>query len=154
MNKATLILIAIVFIGSIALINLFGMEMSVYNEDIPVTSILCINESDERVSVISKPNQTLQLKTTFTDAYDKETNEGTFIQIQYRVLPDNASNKKVKFIFDEKDTRFEFYQNEDSGEYTGLVLFYKPASVPVTIMSADGRKVIKKIILRAVKQTN
>lgn len=151
MNKATLIIIAIVFIGSIALINLFGMEMSVYNEDIPVASILCINESDERVQVIDRPNQDLQLKTTFTEAYNKDTNEGTFIQIQYRVLPDNASNKKVKFSgFNESDSRYEFYKNEETGEYTGLVLFYKPATVPVTITSTDGRRVVKKVILRVL----
>ena len=47
MNKITIIFIAIIFIGSIAIVNLFGMEMAVYNKEIPVTSILCINENDE-----------------------------------------------------------------------------------------------------------
>ena len=49
MNKITIIFIAIVFIGSIGIVNLFGMEMAIYNQDIPVTSILCINETEENV---------------------------------------------------------------------------------------------------------
>ena len=52
MRKSTIIFIAVIYIASIAVISLFGMKMSVYNEIIPVTSILCLNETDDNVEVI------------------------------------------------------------------------------------------------------
>lgn len=149
MNKITLILIAIVFVGSIAIVNLFGMEIAVYNKEVPVTSIICINESDENLKVVDKPGQSKILWVDFTEPFNKETNEGTYIQIKYRMLPDNATDKGVTFVCDHTDSRYEF-DKHSNGEYNGLVFFYKPATISnVKIMSTDGRRVFTTITLIA-----
>jgi len=149
MNKITIIFISIVFVASIAIINLFGMKMAVYNKEIPVTNILCINETDEDLKVVDKPGQSKILWVDFTEAYDKETNTGTYIQIQYRVLPDDATIKGVTFVCDHNDPRYEF-DKHSNGEYNGLVFFYKPAIISdVKIMSKDGRKVYTTVTLVA-----
>lgn len=147
MRKSTIIFIVVIYIASIAAISLFGMKMSVYNELIPVTSILCLNETDENVEVINNDDNTI-IRTKFDTPYDKTTQTGTMIQLLWRVEPDNASVKDVKFIYDENNTRVEFYKTEE-GEYTGLVLFYKKSMIDVKIMSTDGRRIYKEVTLWA-----
>lgn len=147
MRKSTVIFIVVIYIASIAVISLFGMKMSVYNEIIPVTSILCLNETDDNVEVIKDDDNTI-IRTKFDTPYDKNTQTGTMIQLLWRVEPDNASTKDVKFVYDENNTRVEFYKTEE-GEYTGLVLFYKKSMIDVKIMSTDGRRIYKEVTLWA-----
>jgi len=97
MKKSTIMFIVVIYIASITVISLFGMKMSVYNEFIPVTSILCLNETEDGVEVIND-NDNLILKTKFETPYDKATQTGTMIQLYWRVEPDNASVKDVKFL--------------------------------------------------------
>ena len=147
MRKSTIIMIAIVYIASIVIISLFGLKMSVYNEFIPVSKIICLNESDD---VISKElnGDSITLKTKFTEPYNKTLQKGTMIQLYWKVDPDNASKKDVKFVYDENNSRVEFYKTAD-GEYTGLVLFYNKTMIDVKIMSTDGRRLYKDVTLWA-----
>lgn len=147
MRKSTIIFIVVIYIASITVISLFGMKMSVYNEFIPVSSILCLNETEDGVEVLYNNNNTV-LKTKFEQPYDKTTQTGTMIQLYWRVEPDNATIKDVKFIYDKNNSRVEFYKTEE-GEYTGLVLFYKKTMIDVKIMSTDGRRVYKEVTLWA-----
>lgn len=147
MRKSTIIFIVVIYIASITVISLFGMKMSVYNEFIPVSSILCLNETEDGVEVLYNNNNTV-LKTKFEQPYDKATQTGTMIQLYWRVEPDNATIKDVKFIYDKNNSRVEFYKTEE-GEYTGLVLFYKKTMIDVKIMSTDGRRVYKEVTLWA-----
>jgi len=147
MKKSTIICIIVIYIASITILSLFGMKMSVYNEFIPVNAIICLNENENGVEVINDFDS-LILKTKFNEPYNKTTQTGTMIQLYWRVEPDNASVKNVKFVFDENNNRVEFYQTED-GEYTGLVLFYKKSMIDVKIMSTDGRRVYKEVTLWA-----
>jgi len=146
MKKSTVIFIAIIYLSSIAIISFFGMKIAVYNEIIPVTAIECINETDENVEVTYSDDKKI-LKVPFTEPANIEEISGTMIQIQFRVLPDNASEKEVKFVYSENE-RVYFYKNEN-GEETGLVLFSGKANIRVTIMSTDGRRVMTEITLWA-----
>lgn len=52
------------------------------------------------------------------------------IQIEYTVYPDNASQKEVKFLYEEQD-----YASVDEN---GLVTFTMPGLLKVTVVAADG----------------
>ena len=147
MKKSTIILIVIIYISSILVISLFGMKMSVYNEFIPVSAILCLNNTDENIERIDSEDNII-IKIKFTSPYDINSGKGTKFQIYWRVMPDNATIKNVKFLYDESNSRLEFYKTED-GEYTGLVLFYNKTISTVKISSTDGRKVYTTITLWA-----
>lgn len=147
MRKPIFVIIAIIYIASIVLISLFGMEMKIYNEIIPVTNILCLNTTSKNIEVSDDMDTTI-LKTKFTEPYNKNNNTGTMIQIYWKVEPDNATTKDVDFVFDESNSRIEMYKTAD-GVYTGLVLFYNKSIVSVKIVSTDGRKVYKNLILWA-----
>lgn len=141
MKKSTLIIILVIYVASIAAINFFGLSVKVYDKIINVTSIECINKDEEGVTVKDKEYGKF-ITVDFVGEADKETLSGTKFQLRWHAYPDNATNKDVQFIYDKTDDRFEFFKDE-FGRETGLILFYKPAQLMVTIMSADGT--LKKI---------
>ena len=148
MKKSTTIFIGVVFVASIIFISFFGMKMSVYNEYIPITQIVCRNETDSNVIVGATSTGKTLIKTPFSKPADKEKITGTMIQLLWKVEPENATSKSVKFVYDESNPNIEFYKTED-GEDTGLVLFYGKTMFNVTIMSTDGRRIMKEITLWA-----
>ena len=147
MKKSIVIIIAFIYLFSIAILNFFGLSMQVYDEFIPVHSILCLNENENNILVDNTTNKTI-IKTKFIKPYDKVAQTGTMIQIYWRVLPDNATIKSVKFIYDDNNPRVEFYRTKE-GEYTGLVLFNNKSMIDVKIMSTDGRRIYKELTLWA-----
>lgn len=146
MKKSTLIMIAIVYIASIVLISLFGMKAVVYNEVIPVTKIECLNETDSKTEVYYSGDMKV-IKVKFTEAGNAETLKGTMVQLTYRVLPDNASNKNIKYVYTE-NSRVEFVKGED-GREVGLVLIKGQVVLKVKIMAMDGSKVYTEVVIWA-----
>ena len=122
--------------------------MGVYSEFVPISQIVCRNETDENLIVGTTSSGKTLIKVPFSKPADKEKITGTMIQLLWKVEPDNASIKDVKFIYDTSSRSFEFYKTED-GEETGLVLFYEKTMFNVTIMSTDGRRISKEITLWA-----
>lgn len=143
MKKTSLILIAIIYIASIVMISVFGMSTVVYNEVIPVTSIECINQTDNKSTVIEKDG-IKQIKIKFTEAGNAEDLSGTLLQLEWRVLPDNATNKSVKFIYNKNRTDVEFATDE-AGNELGLLLFKKKTFLTLRIMATDGTGVYTDI---------
>ena len=142
-------LIALVFVASVAAISFFGMRMKVYNEVIPVSEIVCLNETSGDIKVTDGPDNRTVIQTKFTTPADKTALSGTMIQLMVRVLPDNATTKGVRYVYDTENPNVEFYETE-SGEQTGLVLFYNKAVIEVKVMSTDGRRVEKKLTVAAL----
>ena len=145
MKKSTIILIAIVYIASIVVISVLGLRAKIYKEIFPVTSIECLNESDDNILVEDYGGKKL-INIQYTGEGNVETLEGTMVQLVYRVLPDNATNKKVKFIYNEKLTRIHFIK-DDKGNDLGLVLFTGTGIFNVRIMATDGSQVYTDIVI-------
>ena len=123
MKKSVVILIAIIYIVSIALVSFFGLQYLnffeiVYTEDIELLDdAIKTNSAGEKYVVI----------------YKDADGEYTY-QIQYRVHPDNAKNRDVYFVYDEeKAEQLSITVSED-----GLVKFTRKGTITVTIIAADG----------------
>ena len=119
MKKSTIIMIAIVYIASIVFISLFGMRAIIFEEVIPVTKVECINVSDERVTV-TESNGSKVLNIPFTEPGTLDENgspQGTFVYINVRVYPDNATNQNIIFVY-----------NEDG--FTYIVLLFVKITIP------------------------
>lgn len=136
MKKSTLIIILIIYVASIAIINFFGMSVKLYDEVINVTAVECINKTDKNTEVIESTDKKI-LKVKFTEPANATDLTGTMLQLQWRVLPDNATVKDVRFVYNTQNTRVEFYEDE-KGRKTGLMLFSGPTMLDVRIMSTDG----------------
>ena len=146
MKKSTLIMIAIVYIASIVVISIFGMKSVVYNEVIPVTKIECLNVTDDKTEV-EYDGDTKVISVQYKKPGNAENLTGTMVQLSWRVLPDNASNKKVKFVYNQT-TRAEFVKDE-AGNEVGLILFTGKVVLNIKIMSTDGTQVFEEIVVWA-----
>ncbi len=146
MKKWTLVVIAVVYIASIVFISLFGLKAVVYNEVIPVTAIECLNESDDKTEVYFSSDIKV-IKVPFLKAGNIENLSGTMVQLTQRVLPDNASNKGVKYVYNDNEN-VEFVQGED-GRALGLVIIKGRVVLKVKIMAVDGSKVFTEVVIWA-----
>lgn len=148
MKKSTLIIIGIIYVASIVIISLFGLKPIVYKPVIPVVSIECLNETDEKTTVSHNNEGIKVIKIKFDGpANENDLGEGTVVQIMWRVLPDNASSKNVEFSYQES-TRVKFMQDDD-GRELGVVLIFGPVVLPVRILATDGTRTYTDIIIWA-----
>ena len=147
MKKATLLLIAIVYIASIVLVSVFGMRSVVFKEVVMVSEIQCLNTTRDGIEVEEQAGKKI-IKVKFEEAANVENLTGTMVQIEWRVLPDNATNKKVKFVYDTNITRATFVKDEN-GEDLGLILFSGKVMINVKIMANDGSRIYTEIVVWA-----
>ena len=131
MKKSVVVLIGIIYVASIAVVSFFGLQFKVFNEVIPVESIEILNEG-------LKYNETWG---NYVVIYADEDGLWRY-KIDYRVHPDNASNDKVSFTYDDTNTNVTV---DDSG----LVVFTAPGSVKVFIIATDGSNVQETVTIIA-----
>ena len=142
MKKSSIILISIVYVASIIMISVFGLRSVVYNEVIPVQQIECINETKSGINVGQTSTGIKTIIANFNSSSDKT------LTLEWRVLPDNASNKNVLFVYD-PNSAFEFLKDEN-GKEIGQIKFKSSVITSVKIMAEDGSKVFTEIRIRAV----
>lgn len=120
MKKSVIILIAIIYVASIALVSFFGLQFKTFEPIIYTQSVELLNEDiktaeDGSKYVIVRPN---------------EHGERTY-QIRYRVHPDNATDSEVNYIYDKQNTSVSIDEN-------GVVNFSTKGAIKVTIKTKDG----------------
>ena len=147
MKKSVAILIGIIYVGSIFIINLFGLKMSVYNEKHSVAKIECVNKAEDDVIIgktlypvngASTPRDQWQYIMYISINYEGAASisesgqvSGTNYLLQMRVFPDNATQKDLVF------TNYSNTKNVDlivvGGNQNCLVLFSKPTTVVIKV---------------------
>lgn len=156
MRKSTVILIAVIYVVAVIAISFFGLKAKVYNEEIPVEYIECYNTEDSdkgiRIADYEKADGTIIMRIhvewSGVGQIVGGEGEGTFLQILARVMPDDATNNTVSYVYDKDNTCVSFYTDENTGKETGLVFFLEADSMlEVTIVSNDGRNISLKIII-------
>ena len=151
MKKSVMIIIGIIYVASIVVINFFGMKVFVYNKTIDVEQIVCLNKTDEEKGIVVSTFESYngETGTAITIKFDKPANKnlmtGTMLQLDLRVLPDNATKKELSFTSTASDEEVEFFTDE-SGKQTGLILFYEPTSIfEVFVKSTDNSNVTLRL---------
>lgn len=119
MKKSVVIIIALIYIASIALVSFFGLQYKVFDEVIPV----------ERVEITNEGQKYSETHGDYIVIRPNEKGERRF-KIDYHVYPENASNTTVDFAYEQVD-----YATVD--EY-GVVTFTSPGVLKVRIIATDG----------------
>ncbi len=120
MKKSVIILIALIYIVSVALVSFFGLKAKVFNPIVYTESVellntdLKTNDEGERYVVV-RPDENGERK----------------YQILYRVHPDNATEDGVIFSYD-KDIDYVTIDED------GVVTFSQKGVVVVEIIAKDG----------------
>lgn len=138
MKKSVIILILIIYIGSIVFVGFFGMKMVSYNPTVQPERIECINSDAKLVIPTDENDQPLE-----DEAYKNITlrwAEGLQYQLEWRVYPDNAS-QKVQFVYTSDIATID---------ENGLVSFSKRGTITFSIACEEFGTVFQrvKIIVR------
>lgn len=133
MKKSVVILIALIYIASIAIVSFFGLQFKVFEEVVSVERIELLNSEALDESEIWGKYAIIRPDPSGNYKY----------HIQYRVYPDNASNPKVEFTFD-KNSAPNVTVDEN-----GLVTFSSRGMVKVYIIATDGSNIQETITIIA-----
>lgn len=87
MKKSVVILIAVIYIASIAVVTYFGLQHKSYHTVIPVADVEIVNEG---IRYTSKNEKYIVLR--------KDENGERKFQIECAVFPANADNPKLNYI--------------------------------------------------------
>lgn len=122
MKKSVIIIIAVVFVISIALVNFLGVKPKVFNEVVYVSSISFVDENI-KVSVDNEGKIQKSIRLSPDENGDRK------YQINYTIGPEDATNKGVRYAISSKSATID---------ENGLVTFTKKGDAIVTIMPDDG----------------
>ena len=153
MKKIVVIMIVGLYIGSIFLVNFFGLnyvkhEMTFYVDKIECNTISDIEgneipyykiEQDPEDGKDIKHFRSQFIPGTYTADEDSLANNGNTYKINVTVLPSNANNKTLKLSYTENTKRYVV----DEEQMT--VTFLKRASVVIYIFSTDGSNIEESI---------
>ena len=130
MKKSVVILIALIYVASVALVSFFGLQFKIFEEVIPVERIEITNEGQKHSDthgdyVVIRPNANGEWK----------------YQINYHVYPENASNTTIDVAYEEVD-----YASVDDN---CVVTFTKPGVLKVRVIATDGSNAEDTIMIIA-----
>ena len=129
MKKSVVILIAIIYVASIALVTFFGLKHNTFFDDVLVEEVRITNEGIK----YTKDGLKYVVILTGENQY----------QIEYTVLPENAVNKDVTFIGESSSATVD---------ENGLVTFTNNiGSIIVYVYSQDGSGVFDKIEVTKIR---
>lgn len=136
MKKSVVILIAIIYIASIALVSFFGLKFKVFEAVVYVQEIEILNEDLESVeSLKALPGfEDMEFEFDYYVIIQPDEHGERKYQIEYRVHPDDATNQKANFVYDQQTTEQEgITVDQDSG----LITFSAPGAIIVQLLPDD-----------------
>ena len=146
MKKATIIVIAAIYVASIVIVGVFGLQALVYQEYVPITSfILPETIYDKQV----KP-------ATDGKGYSVRLNysEGLRVPIEYTPVPADATyrnNVEVTILSQSDDSEESPTAKLEKGMLGGYTLvFNKKGLVRIRIASTDNIKTTEELIITAL----
>ena len=165
MKKVIVIVILAVYIASIAIVNFFGLEISVFDGNVYVSYITCdtvtlqngntmelspktkIFENGQEVPVFEIPFIAAPNGEAYTrDEASLVTNPNAVV-LNYKVYPTDAADPTVEYLYD-KDSNVAYF---DTAIKT--LVFLRPAMFGLTIKSKDGSNKTMKVYVRAVPES-
>lgn len=151
MKKIVFLVIALLYITSVVVINLVGLQPQIYDEVVPVTTVECINETDEKVTVTKADGKTtIKIKFSGPGGFGEDGEVyGTWIQLQWRVYPDNATKKGVTFDYNPEMKKYVEFFIDENGVNHGTVFIKNKISLDLKITATDGSRVGADVVIRA-----
>ena len=161
MKKTIVVIILAVYIASIAIVNFFGLEVRQFDSITYVTGIQCDTvtfhgDNSKRLYPVSYsgsnydipvfefyfiPSGSAEQGGEYT--LDDLSSNPNVIEINYEVIPHLATEKGVKFEYDETAGIAVFH------ELSGSFIFLKPGTITITIKATDGSNVSTRVRVKA-----
>ena len=131
MKKSVVIIIALIYVASVALVSFFGLQFKVFEEVVPVESVEILNEGLE---YSDSQGKYIVIKPDANGVYN--------FKIEYRVYPDEATNQEVDFAYEERE-------GVTVDKELGTVTFERPNMIKVRVIAKDGSNAEDTILIVA-----
>ena len=132
MKKSVVILIAIIYIASIPLVNFLGLKDKQYAIEVDVQELVLLNE-DVKVN-----SQNMK----WAEAKDEDGDGVWEYQLEWQVLPENATDKKVTF------TNTSAKKDVEIDPETGLVTFKSRGVATVKIEAVGSSGISLELMIK------
>ena len=132
MKKTTILILIIIYLGSILVVGIFGMINSPYQEIKPIESIIPTSitlNSGESIAVRKKESEPNSYYTTITNFSIPENQEGMIIILNYELKPADATNKELDISI--MHTNSSLPIDEVVVIDNGRILIKSPASITI-----------------------
>lgn len=138
MKKVTIILIAAIYVASIVVVGVYGLQALIYVEAMPVTDIILPSQIEGRdVKLASDGSYSVTIP----------YREGLVIPIEFTPVPADApATIKVKIIYQSSKEENTAELMHDIGYF---LAFHKRGQVNLTFTSTDNRKFTKELVIIA-----
>ena len=149
MKKSVVLLISLVYIISIVVVGILGLQMRVYDEVIYVTDINCIIKNHEK-----DIKENVQYENVNYDYYCYiPFEENLQLEIQSNVIPDNATNGHVDYSIEGSSSEnVQLTKYEDHNLAILTFLEGGDGALTVHVKSTDGKQCEKMILLYVINE--
>ncbi len=156
MKKTVIIAIFLIYLGSIIAVNFFGLqivqyESNQYVSDITIEGIVINNDETIEVREQTETDGTIWYRFRFTKGEYSDSEESLAtnpnnVTINYSVYPENATNKKLDFLYDEAQLQGKIIVLSEENK----IVFLQMTTVTLTLKPQDGGNITKIIKISAV----
>ena len=147
MKKPVVILIAIIYVASIALVSFYGLKFKVFEEVVDVEKIEILNTDlmDDKLP----QNYKDQGIDHYVVIRKNDLDEWRY-HIEYRVFPDNATKQEVSYVV----APFNSGGNEDETplatvDENGVVVFSRSGAAKISLIATDGTNAEVSVLIIA-----
>lgn len=146
MKKSVILTILVMYLFAIIIVGFVGVKLKIYDETRYVEKIICTNSKYVELSESEKD----KLESTGEEIYDGYIfvlyTEGLKVDLKFDVLPENANNKKLNFVYPQSDG----FTLENTSDTSAILSFSKPDSVTIRVTSNDNSGVSIVIKVSAI----
>ncbi len=147
MKKSVVLLISLVYIISVVIVGILGLQMRVYDEVIYVTDINCIIKNHE--DDISEDVQVGDITYDYYCYIPYEVN--LQLEIQSNVIPDNATKSHVDYSIEGSSSEnVELTKYDDNNLAILTFLEGGAGALTIYVKSTDGKQCEKMILLYVI----
>ena len=131
MKKSTILILIVVYLGSIFVVGIFGMKNMPYEETVPIETIIPTSvtlNSGESINVYQK-EETNSYAVVIENFVIPEGQEGMMIILNYQLTPADATNKDldISIMHTNKNEPIENIAEVDNGR----IIIKQPAVITV-----------------------
>ena len=145
MKKSVIITIIVIYVLAIVVVGFIGLKMKVYDEQKYVEKIECISDGYKDYDPNTETGLA-KIHAGYIGYIKKDYKSGLKVEIKCRITPDNATHKKLEYIYDENSTIYKLTTNSDG---TATIEFLTGGVATIIIRSTDSKQTQIKIEVSA-----
>ena len=141
MRKATIIIIAAIYVASIVIVGVFGLQALIYNESQPITDFIFPSQIEGKDVKLTSDGKGYTVVISYRD--------DLYIPIEFTPVPADSPSEVEVYISYQSGTE-EHPTAELQHDIGYFLKFFKKGKVTITVRSTDNSKFSKELSITAI----